>query len=540
MAKPNFENRTLYHCDNLAVLRGMNSNSVHLIATDPPFNKNRDFHATPDSLASGASFQDRWSWRRDIHDEWLIEIQRDHPEVWSVITTAKQVWGDGMGAFLCWMGVRLLEMHRVLRDDGSLYLHIDHTAHAYVKTLLDAIFGSANFQNDIVWKRSGGKSDAKRWGVTTDRLLFYTKSDMFTWNQQYQPHDPQYVSKTYRYDDQDGRGAYTTMPVHAADTRNGESGSEWRGYNPTLKGRHWATPFRGVVASYIEDNGLIDGWPDKFPTVLSRLDALADAGLLTLPTDHTSLPRVKTYLTATRGIAATDLITDIPMASGNERVGYPTQKPTALYERVIKASSNEGDIVLDPFAGCATTPVAAERLGRQWVGIDIWEEAHDIVLRRMRSEGMIVEDAEPQEGQQLLDPTDIHYETEEPTRTDNGEPAVLVLRTPTGRGRRYPPPRQQRARLLLGLGAYCQGCGRDYSFDPRVLEVDHVSPRADGGTDAYDNLTLLCPPCNREKRDRMTLSGLQQFNRENGHLLRENEGNIKRGRASRTRRRRRR
>ena len=182
----------------------MNSNSVHLIATDPPFNKSRDFHATPDSLASGASFQDRWSWRDDIHDEWLIEIQRDYPEVWSVITTAKQVYGDDMAAFLCWMGVRLLEMHRVLRDDGSLYLHIDHTAHAYVKTLMDAVFGSANFRNDIVWKRSGGKSGAKKWGVTTDRLLFYTKSDTLTWNQQYQPHDPEYVSKTYRYNDEDG------------------------------------------------------------------------------------------------------------------------------------------------------------------------------------------------------------------------------------------------------------------------------------------------------------------------------------------------
>ena len=117
---------------------------------------------------------------------------------------------------------------------------------------------------------------------------------------------------------------------------------------------------------------------------------------------------------------------------------------------------------------------------------------------------------------------------------------MLELQTPRERTRRYPPPRQQRDGLLLDLGAYCQGCGRDYGFDPRVLEVDHVSPRADGGTDAYGNLTLLCPPCNREKRDRMTLSGLQQYNRENGHLLRENESNIKRGRASRTRQRRRR
>ncbi len=150
MAEPNFANRTLYHGDNLDFLRGMNSETVHLIATDPPFNKSRDFHATPDSLARGASFQDRWSWRDDIHDEWLIEIQRDHPEVWSVVTTAKQVYGDDMAAYLCWLGVRLLEMHRVLREDGSIYLHIDHTAHAYVKTLMDAVFGHKNFKNEIV------------------------------------------------------------------------------------------------------------------------------------------------------------------------------------------------------------------------------------------------------------------------------------------------------------------------------------------------------------------------------------------------------
>ena len=157
MANPNFLNRTLYHCDNLSVMRGMNSESVHLIATDPPFNKSRDFHATPDSLARGARFQDRWSWRRDIHDEWLIEIQRDYPEVWSVITTGKSVWGDGMGAFLCFMAVRLLEMHRILREDGSIYLHIDYTAHAYVKTLMDAVFGKGNFRNEIIWAYRGGE-----------------------------------------------------------------------------------------------------------------------------------------------------------------------------------------------------------------------------------------------------------------------------------------------------------------------------------------------------------------------------------------------
>ena len=160
MPERNFANRTLYHGDNIDFLRGMNSSTVDLISTDPPFNKSRDFHATPDSLAAGAQFQDRWSWQDDIHDDWLIAIQRDEPEVWHVITAAKEVYGDDMAAFLCWLGVRLLEMHRVLTDDGSLYLHCDATASHYIKTLLDAVFKQRQFRSEIVWQRAGAHNDA--------------------------------------------------------------------------------------------------------------------------------------------------------------------------------------------------------------------------------------------------------------------------------------------------------------------------------------------------------------------------------------------
>ena len=152
----NFVNRTLYHGDNLDFLRGMNSGTVNLIATDPPFNKNKDFHATPDSLASGARFEDRWAWDRDVHPEWVDAIQDDWPAAWFAIDNARLIAGDDMGAYLCWLGVRLMEMRRVLAEDGSIYLHIDHTAHAYVKTLMDAIFGRENFQNEIVWYYGGG------------------------------------------------------------------------------------------------------------------------------------------------------------------------------------------------------------------------------------------------------------------------------------------------------------------------------------------------------------------------------------------------
>ena len=177
-------------------------------------------------------------------------------------------------------------------------------------------------------------------------------------------------------------------------------------------------------------------------------------------------------------------------------------------------------MVLDPFCGCATTPIAAERQGRQWVGMDIWDGAHEQVIQRLQLNRQLL--AHPR--QQIV------YATSPPERTDGGEPATLVLRTPTGRAQRLPPPRTHHGRLLADIGPFCQGCGADYQFDTRVLEVDHINPRSQGGTDAYENLTLLCPPCNKEKRDRYTLIGLQQFNRENGYM--KNENNLRMGRAA--------
>ena len=175
--------------------------------------------------------------------------------------------------------------------------------------------------------------------------------------------------------------------------------------------------------------------------------------------------------------------------------------------------------------------------------MDIWDGAHQTVLDRLEKEGLAVKNRRGRRRGQgaLVTFGDIHYETKPPKRTDSGEPATMTLKTPTrGRAKHYPAPRTQHGQLIIDIGPYCQGCGRDYTFDPRVLEVDHVLPKTDGGTDAYDNLTLLCPPCNKEKRDRLTLSGLQDVNKREGHLLAENERNIQRGRAQRSARRRRR
>ena len=515
MPQPNFANRTLFHGDNLPFLRGMNSGTVNLIATDPPFNKSRDFHATPDSLAAGAQFQDRWSWHTDIHDDWLIQIQRDEPEVWQVITAAKAVYGDDMAAFLCWLGVRLLEMHRILADDGSIFLHTDDTAQAWVKCLLDAIFGRDNFRNAIVWKRTrrgfkGSQFKAKRYNSNTDTILFYSKSPKSFFDQirVATPYEDGYVEKAFRLNDDQG-------PYYLDLAYNRPSASP----RPNL-----CYEYRGFFPPHAS------GWK----VGRARMEQLhMDGELVETEGELYRKIRPKT------GRIRNTLWDDINETRGNEDTGFPTQKPLPLYERIIAASSNPGDIVLDPFCGCATTPIAAERLGRQWVGMDIWDGAHQMVLDRLESEGLAVPNRRGRRRQgPLMTFGDIHYETKPPERTDGGEPATLTLRAPTGRAQRLPPPRTHHGRLLTDTGPFCQGCGADYTFDPRVLEVDHINPRSQGGADAYDNLTLLCPPCNKEKRDRYTLIGLQQANRAAGYM--KTEANLRMGRAAgRTGRRRR-
>ena len=223
MSAPNFKNRTLYHGDNLDFLRGMNSESVHLIATDPPFNKGKDFHATPDSLASGARFQDRWSWADDVEGEWVDQITDDHPNVMTVINAARASYGDDMGAFLCFMGVRLLAMHRVLKSDGSIYLHCDPTASHYLKALMDAIFGRKNFRNEITWKRRHGFSSAVhgsvRFGICTDTILFYAKSDDGGFSPQYNKDSveyQEYIDKYFKLTDESGRKYQATSLTNPA------------------------------------------------------------------------------------------------------------------------------------------------------------------------------------------------------------------------------------------------------------------------------------------------------------------------------------
>ncbi|MYH66551.1 MAG: hypothetical protein F4136_13085 [Chloroflexi bacterium] len=459
MAEPNFKNRTLYHGDNLEFLRGMNSETVHLIATDPPFNKNRDFHATPDSLASGARFKDRWSWDKDVHEEWTDSIQDDWPAVWEVIGTARATYGDDMGAFLCWLGVRLLEMQRVLREDGSIYLHIDHTAHAYVKCVMDAIFGAKNFRNEIVWCYRGMPSKAKRWQQKHDIILFYTKSDSFTFHVL--------------------RGEPT-----AGSMRTFESGRK-RGYN--------ANNSKRMVTVFDWDKyrqAVRDG---KIPADLQPVEFKGGR------------PPLR------------DWWDDIKILGGpknKERYGFPTQKPLALYRRIITASSNEGDFVLDPFCGCATTPVAAEQLNRRWVGMDIWDGANEAVTTRLRDEWLLT----TEEAAGMMFPHIVHYETETPSRTDDDEVASPLLRLKIQRA--IEPWEKISHRGMMNIlveaqgtiaGVICAGCGR--VLEREFMQLDHITPKSDRGANHILNRILLCGPCNRRKRDNLTLRGLLRENK---------------------------
>ncbi len=486
MAEPNFRNRTLYHGDNLDFLRGMNSETVHLIATDPPFNKNRDFHATPDSLAAGAKFRDRWSWERDVHDEWTDSIKDDWPAVWEVIDAARAAYGDDMGAFLCWLGVRLMEMHRVLRADGSLYLHCDPTASHYLKAMLDAIFGGDNFRNEITWKRTSAKGLAYRnLPNNHDILLRYSKSGAWIWNPQFVPHDPNYVEKFYRFIEEDTGRRYRLDNLANPNKDRPNLTYEFLGVT-----RVWRWTRERMLEAY--ENGLV------------------------IQTKPGSVPALKRYLDEQKGRPIGSVWTDIqPVQSqAKERTGYPTQKPLALYERIIQASSNEGDFVLDPFCGCATTPVAAEQLNRQWVGMDIWDGARDIVLQRLAEEGMVTADSD----HGLMFPHDVHVETTPPERSDDNEVAApsfkLRIRRPREPWQRISHKSMTNVLAVAqasGDGVMCAGCGR--VMEREFMQLDHITPRSDRGENHILNRILLCGPCNRRKRDYLTLRGLMRENK---------------------------
>ncbi len=379
MADANFKPRTIWTGDNLYVMRGMNSESVNLIYLDPPFNSKHDYAAPIGSAAAGAAFKDTWN-LTDLDNEWIDELESKAPKLYHAILSAMTASDK---SYLVYMAIRLIEMKRLLKPTGSIYLHCDPTMSHYLKILMDAVFGKERFFNEIIWAYRTGGVSKKHWPRKHDVLFFYTKEG-------------------YRHRPQQERIFYD-KPFFTTRTDN--------------------------VGRYYADVYIRDVWDDLKPVI----------------------------------------------NVSKERTGYPTQKPLALLDRIIRSSSNPGDLVLDPFCGCATTMVAAHSLGdREWVGIDISPKAAELVVTRITD---------------LQGSLYIDYVSRED----------LPLRTDLGKLPRY-NCKENRALLYGRQKGNCTGCGTH--FEMRHLEVDHIIARNKGGTDHLDNLQLLCGHCNRTKGDR--------------------------------------
>ncbi|GBU25774.1 DNA methylase [Fibrobacteria bacterium R8-3-H12] len=380
---------TLYTNDNLFILNGLNSNLADLIYLDPPFNSKRIYSAPIGSKAAGSSFKDMWSWE-DVNEAYLETLADKYPVLANYIGDIGNIHSDAMKAYLTYMAQRIIEMHRVLKDTGSLYLHCDPTASHYLKILLDEIFGKNNFRNEIVWCYRGGGSPKKDFGKRHDVIFRYSKSDNYT-----------FVSDSIR------------IPYQAEGLGRTDD---------AMWGKH-----KGIDKIYK-------------PNPMGKI-----------PEDW--------------------WLMNVLNANDPERTGYPTQKPLALLHRIIKASSNKGDIVLDPFCGCATTCVAAQQLGRKWIGIDIEKQAAGILVERLSDDAGMFKN--------FINTKLV------PQRTD----VKIEL-----------PSVPLKERLYKEQKCLCNACGT--KFDIWNMEIDHIIPKSKGGGDYYENYQLLCGSCNRIKGNR--------------------------------------
>jgi DNA modification methylase len=380
---------TLFTQDNLFVLYGLNSECVDLIYLDPPFNSKRMYSAPIGTKAAGASFKDMWTWD-DINDAYLDKLVEKYPDLVRFIQSIGTMHSKGMMAYATYMTQRMIEMHRVLKPSGSIYLHCDPTASHYLKLLLDEIFGRKNFRNEIIWSYQRWTGATARFQSMHDVILYYSKSENVTFNAQYEE--------------------YSGKSKH--------------------KGKRFSTTDQGKVVKqeYTEDT-----------TRQKLMRDVWDISILN--------------------------------SQSKERTGYPTQKPLALLHRIIKASSKEGDVVLDPFCGCATTCVAAQQLNRKWIGIDIEKQAASVLVERLGDDAGLFKN--------FVHRSDI------PQRTD----IVVEL-----------PSQSIKQRLMQQQDGHCNACAIELPI--HQFEIDHVVPKSKGGGDYYENYQLLCASCNRIKGDR--------------------------------------
>ncbi len=356
----------LMYGDNLDVLRrSVASESVDLVYLDPPFNSNRNYNvifarqASSSDTAQIQAFDDTWRWTQATEEQFTELINGGVPNaVADALRAMHALLGENDAlAYIINMTPRLVELHRVLKRTGSLYLHCDPTMSHYLKVMLDAIFGARYFRGEITWLRTTTHNDAKRWSPNADIILYYAKSDAFTWNPVHTAHTDRYVQSKYRHDDGDGR-LYRLDNMTSPNPRPNLT-YEWMGHEPPANGWRYSR---------------------------ERMAELHEAGRIWYPDEKAKRPQLKRYLEEQLGTVVGNVWTDIPPLNSQaaERLGYPTQKPVALMDRIIRASSNRGDVVLDPFCGCGTTVDSAIKLDRRWLGIDVTYIAVGLIQARLK------------------------------------------------------------------------------------------------------------------------------------------------------------
>ena len=479
MAEFNAVNRGVYVADNLEFLQRLNDECIDLVCIDPPFSKGDTFvgdQLKPDlseherevelqllrswgirdendardagvawPATTAAGFKDVWSWEQDIHEDWIKDLAESHEAVSDLIETTRRIHDDHIAAYLCYMAVRLIEIHRVLKPTGSLFLHCDHTANGYLRQLLDSVFGKDQMQNEIVWCYAPTGNPPKRgFHRKHDTIFYYRKTNSGSFNHQYGPMSPKTLA-TYSKTDEDGR-----------KYKIAQGGR--RSYLDQQRGRP------------------VPSWWDDIPS---------------------------------RGTAA----------NAPEFTGYRTQKPIALAERIIKASTDEDDIVLDCFAGCASVAIAAERLGRNWVACDLNPRAWTVFKRQFSKPNLaLLRYSEEISGQAVWG--------DEPVVTVHG-PGQLPVRTSPIRENRPKEimqpdrkfkvpssiiPEEEMKKLLLefsGYRAWCCGFANRMPDGiiiktPRNFHLDYVLPRSEGGLHQITNRAPMCPSHNLRKSDKST------------------------------------
>ena len=445
----NFSSRTIWIRDNLDIMQGMNGDTVDMIYLDPPLNS-KNKYSSP--AGGGLSFQDKWT-SKDFSVAEHGLLAENCPAAHIVIETVKHTQGKGTMAYCIFMAVRILEMKRILKSDtGHLFLHCDDSTGHYIKVLLDAILGKKAYRNHIIWEQSVPRTINRRTFRRTADHIFHYAMPKAKFSPIYGPPDEEYVKKNYRYNDNDGRGLYRLGPL--GSFRDGGYEYRWKGYEPPAKG--WRCPKKTMQELHDKGNLYYPVNEDGSPAHKKRIAK-------------------KLFLSDYKSTAIGNVWTDIaPLRKGDpEFMNYPTQKPLELMRRIIECSTDQGDMVFDPFCGCASLLVAAEELQRDWAGCDVSHTAVDLLIERVVDR------------KDLLRRSDISDLKRPPGRND-GE------KLPN-----YRTPKQ----LLFGMQrGVCNGCFLHYEFSSFV--IDHIKPQLRSGRDNIQNLQLLCKNCNSSKKDR--------------------------------------